>query len=76
MGIKEWYKNTMEDDVARLEKKYVILLVVSLTGILAALKRNEKIYKLALIVTDFILIFDTLVEMVISLNKQEREGTK
>lgn len=76
MGIKEWYKNTMEDDVARLEKKYAILLAVSLTGILAAMERNEKIHRLAFIVTDSLLIIDTLVEMIISLNKQERKGKK
>lgn len=71
MGIREWYKNTMKDDVSRLEKKYAILLAVSLTGILAALERNEKIYRLAFIFTDSLLIIDTLVEMIISLNKQE-----
>ncbi len=76
MRIREWYKNTMEDDVSRLEKKYAILLAVSLTGILAALERNEKIYRLAFIFTDSVLIIDTLVEMIISLNKQERQGEK
>ena len=76
MGIKEWYKNTLEDDVSRLEKKYAILLAVSLTGILVALERNEKIYRLVFIFTDSLLIIDTLVEMIISLNKQERQGEK
>lgn len=76
MGIKEWYKNTIEDDVFRFEKKYAILLVVSLTGILAVLQRNEKIYRLVFLFTDSLLIVDTLVEMIISLNKRERQGEK
>ncbi len=27
MGIKEWYKNTMEDDIARLDKRYFLFVV-------------------------------------------------
>lgn len=76
MGVKEWYKNTLEDDTARFEKKYAVLLAVSLTGILAAMEKNEKIYKLAFIVMDSLLIIDTLVEMMIGLNKYERKRGK
>ena len=76
MGVKEWYKNTLEDDTARFEKKYAVLLAVSLTGILAAMEKNEKIYKLVFIVMDSLLIIDTLVEMMIGLNKYERKRGK
>lgn len=76
MGVKEWYKNTLEDDTARFEKKYAVLLAVSLTGILAAMEKNEKIYKLVFIVMDSLLIIDTLVEMMIGLNKYERKREK
>lgn len=73
MGIKEWYKNTMEDDIARLDKRYFLLLLVSLTGILAAMERNKKAYKIAFIIADSLLIIDTLVELFVNLNKKEEE---
>lgn len=72
MDIRNWYENRMENRVEHLEKKYAVLSVVSLTGIMAGIEKDKNIYKIAFMIADLVLIFDILLELIYNIKKRER----
>ena len=64
MDIRNWYENWMENRIDHLEKKYAVLSVVSLTGIMAGIAKDKNLYKIAFIIADIVLIFDMLFELI------------
>lgn len=74
MDIRNWYENRMENRVEHLEKKYAVLSVVSLTGIMAGIEKDKNIYKIVFMIADFVLIFDILLELIYNIKNRERKG--
>lgn len=53
----------VENTIKSLEKKYTLLTRVSLTGILAGIEKNKRIYKIAFILADIALIICTISDL-------------